>query len=197
MPETCRESKFGPAPIWTATSGNQKLSAPAIANERANRLCPIREGEARDSACVVPPFEPRACAIGDLLSTSRWGTTEISSWRTGLSRSAVRRSVPIAKWVAADEVLGDPLPLPQKCRFFCDRGHTSLDFSPISLIQGFIRDGSVVSRAEFCLDGFGHPTPPSRSCFVHGRQSQRLEEELHIGVNIASFLGPASRRFAL
>lgn len=79
----------------------------------------------------------------------------------GIERSVVRRSVPIAKWVAADEVLGDPLPLPQKCRFFCDRGHTSLDFSPISLIQGFIRDGSVVSRAEFCLDGFGDPTPPS------------------------------------
>ena len=70
----------------------------------------------------------------------------------GIERSAVRRSVPIAKWLAADEVLGDPFYLYlRKCRFFCDRGHTSLDFSPISLIQGFIRDGSVVSRAELCL----------------------------------------------
>src|SRR5437870_1330069 len=64
---TYRELKFGPALIWTATSGNQKLSAPTIANERANRGRFIREGEANDSACVVPPVKVRACPIGDLL----------------------------------------------------------------------------------------------------------------------------------
>jgi hypothetical protein len=53
----------------------------------------------------------------------------------GLERSVVRRSEQIAKWVAADEVLGDPLPLPQKCRFVRDPGHTSFDFSTrISLV---------------------------------------------------------------
>jgi hypothetical protein len=52
----------------------------------------------------------------------------------GLYISVVRRSAQIAKWVAADEVLGVlylrcPLPLPQKSRFFRDPGHTCLDFS--------------------------------------------------------------------
>jgi hypothetical protein len=43
---SAKESKFGPETIWIAASGNQKLSAPATMNERANCGCCIRESKA-------------------------------------------------------------------------------------------------------------------------------------------------------
>jgi hypothetical protein len=72
----------------------------------------------------------------------------------GIERSVVRRSVQVAEWGAADEVLGEPLPLPQRCGFVCDRVHINLDFStPISLIYGFRRDRSVVPRRSVASKG--------------------------------------------
>jgi hypothetical protein len=44
-------------------------------------------------------------------------------------------------------------------------------------VRSFASTGSVIR-------------PHRLICFVHGRESHRLEEELHIGVNIASFLVP-------